>query len=324
MIILSDGDFQYEVVEGWARIPEDLHLGDVAAIALDRSENVYLFTRGTEPVIVLDPQGNVLRSWGHGMFGSAHGLDIGPDGAVYCTDVGHHVVRKFTPEGRLLLEIGMPGKPAPLMSGEPFRACTHTALAPSGEIYVSDGYGNARVHKYAPDGKLLLSWGECGSGAGEFYVPHNIVCDDEGWVYVADRENHRVQVFDGKGRYETQWNNMHRPCALCRGAAADGLFYIGELGPALDWTLDFPNLGPRTSIRDAAGNNLARLSAGPAGIGAGRFIAPHGIAVTAGGDIYVGEVSYAAWRRSFPAVEKPSSLPTLHKLRRIHAPGGSR
>ena len=107
------------------------------------------------------------------------------------------------------------------MSGKPFHRCTHTALSPRGEIYVTDGYGNARVHKYSPDGKLLLSWGEPGTDPGQFNIVHNIVTDAEGWVYVADRENHRVQVFDGNGKYETQWINMHRPCGLycCRGSA---------------------------------------------------------------------------------------------------------
>ena len=96
------------------------------------------------------------------------------------------------------MTIGTPGKPAPAFSGDPFNRCTHTALSPKGEIYVSDGYQNARVHKYAPDGKLLLSWGEPGTAPGEFNLVHNIACDDDGWVYVADRENHRVQVFDAQ------------------------------------------------------------------------------------------------------------------------------
>src|SRR5271168_3996907 len=148
------------------------------------------------------------------------------------------------------------------MSGEPFHRCTHTALSPKGEIYVSDGYGNARVHKYTPDGKLLKSWGEPGSDPGQFNIVHNISTDADGWVYVADRENHRVQVFDGNGKYEAQWNNLHRPCALCR--SPQGLFYIGELGPFLAPTLNFPNLGPRLVVLDAQGKVLARLSAGPA------------------------------------------------------------
>jgi len=98
-------------------------------------------------------------------------------------------VRKVTLDGKVLLELGVPGKPAPFMSGEPFHRCTHTALSPRGEIYVSDGYGNARVHKYSPDGKLLMSWGEPGTGEGEFNIVHNICCDADGWLYVADREN---------------------------------------------------------------------------------------------------------------------------------------
>ena len=110
------------------------------------------------------------------------------------------------------------------MSGEPFHRCTHTALSPKGEIYVSDGYGNARVHKYSPDGKLLMSWGEPGTDPGQFNIVHNIVRDGDGWVYVADRENHRVQVFDGNGKYETQWNNMHRPCGLYHAAAGSARF----------------------------------------------------------------------------------------------------
>jgi DNA-binding beta-propeller fold protein YncE len=93
------------------------------------------------------------------------------------------------------------------IQGDPFNRCTHTALSPQGDIYVSDGYANARVHKYSPDGKLLFSWGEPGTDPGQFNLVHNIACDDEGWVYVADRENHRVQVFDSNGKYETQWHN---------------------------------------------------------------------------------------------------------------------
>ena len=140
----------------------------------------------------------------------------------------------------MLLELGVPDKPAPFMSGEPFHRCTHTALSPRGEIYVSDGYGNARVHKYSPDGKLLMSWGEPGTGEGEFNIVHNICCDPDGWVYVADRENHRVQVFDGNGKYETQWKNLHRPCGLYMSYDHQPICYIGEVGPAAAVSRDIP------------------------------------------------------------------------------------
>jgi len=139
---------------------------------------------------------------------------MGPDDSIYLTDDGGHFMRKCSLDGKVLLELGIPGKPAPYMSGEPFHRCTHTALSPKGEIYVSDGYGNARVHKYSPDGKLLMSWGGPGTNPGEFNIVHNICTDADGWVYVADRENHRVQVFDGNGKYETQVGT------ICTGRAA--------------------------------------------------------------------------------------------------------
>ena len=140
---------------------------------------------------------------------------MAPDNTVWLTDDGDHTVRQCTLEGKVLLTLGVSGKPSPYMSGLPFHRCTHTAMAPNGDIYVSDGYGNSRVHGVLhPNGKLLLSWGGPGSDPGELDITHNITCDADGWVYVADRENHRVQVFDGNGKYETQWNNLHRPCGL--------------------------------------------------------------------------------------------------------------
>jgi DNA-binding beta-propeller fold protein YncE len=186
------------------------------------------------------------------------------------------------------------------MSGEPFHRCTHTALSPKGEIYVSDGYGNARVHKYTPDGKLIKSWGEPGSDPGQFNIVHNISTDVDGWVYVADRENHRVQVFDGNGNYEAQWNNLHRPCALhCCGGKSPN-FIIGELGPGMPVNRMVPNLGPRLTIVDSKGQRIARLGGehGP-GLEVGKFLAPHGVAIDSRGDIYVGEVGVTNWKSSF-------------------------
>ena len=211
---LGSGEYTFEVDENWAKVPEEITLGDCAAVGVDRQNRVYAFNRGEHPVAVFDAEGNLLRSWGEGVFHRPHGVHMGPDDTIWLTDDGDHTVRKCTLEGKVLMTLGVPGEPKPYMSGEPFHRCTHTALSPKGEIYVSDGYGNARIHKYTPDGKLLMSWGEPGTGEGEFNIVHNICCDADGWVYVADRENHRVQVFDGNGKYETQWNNLHRPCGL--------------------------------------------------------------------------------------------------------------
>ena len=221
--ILGSGEHRYRVVENWAKLPDGWKLTDVASVAVDSKDRIYVFNRGAHPMVVLDREGNFLKSWGEGLFSRAHGLHIDADDNLYCTDDGDHTVRKCSTDGKVLLTIGIPNKPAPFMSGEPFHRCTHTALSPKGEIYVSDGYGNACVHKFTPDGKLIKTWGEPGSDPGQFNIVHNIATDADGWVYVADRENHRVQVFDGNGKYETQWNNLHRPCALrcCGGKAAE-------------------------------------------------------------------------------------------------------
>jgi DNA-binding beta-propeller fold protein YncE len=312
--VLGRGEYAYRVIADWAKLPEGWSFRDVAAVAVDRKDQVYVFNRGEHPMIVFDRNGNFLRSWGEGRFPRAHGLHIGPDETLYCTDDGDHTMRRCTLDGKVLLELGIPGRPAPYMSGTPFHRCTHTALSPKGEIYVADGYGNARVHKYTPDGRLLMSWGEPGTRPGQFNIVHNICCDGDGWVYVADRENHRVQIFDGNGRYETQWNNLHRPCGLCAQGDRRPIFYIGELGPSTPVNLPWPNIGPRLSIVTHDGKLLAELGDPHAGEAPGQFIAPHGLAVDSHGDIYVGEVSYTAWPQAFPDRPMPSHVRSLRKL----------
>lgn len=315
-LIIGSGDYRYSI-ESWPTLPAGWVLGDVAGVAVSDKDEIYLFTRGERPLLVFDSAGNLLRHWGEGQFIRPHGIDIGPDGTIYCTDDGAHVVRTFTPEGKELLRIGLPGEPEPMMSGLPFNKCTHTALSPGGDIYVSDGYGNARIHKYSPNGKLLFSWGGPGISPGEFNFPHNIVSDADGWLYVADRENHRVQVFNGDGKFETQWHSLHRPCALCKTNGTNPLFYVGELGPSLAANITFPNLGPRISVVAADGSIVARVGDEVAGLETNQFVAPHGIAVDSLGNIYLGEVSYTAWPQFFPGQDLPDTLRTMRKLVRV-------
>src|SRR3954451_14005702 len=181
--IVGSGEYRYRIIEDWAKLPDGWSFKEGAAGGGDKDGNVYWFNRGYHPMMGFDRDGNFLRSWGEGQYPRAHGVHMGPDESIYLTDDGGHFVRKCRLEdGKVLLEPGAPGKPAPYMSGEPFHRCTHTALSPKGEIYVSDGYGNARVHKYSPDGKLLLSWGEPGTDEGQFNIVHNICCDADGWV----------------------------------------------------------------------------------------------------------------------------------------------
>ena len=312
--IVGQGDYKYEIKENWAKLPDGWSFKEVAAVGVDRQDNVYCFTRGEHPVIVFDRDGNFLRSWGENQYIRAHGVHMGPDDSIYLTDDGGHFVRKSSLDGKVLLELGVPGKPAPYLSGEPFNRCTHTALSPKGEIYVSDGYGNAKVHKYAPDGKLLLSWGEPGSDPGEFNLVHNICTDADGWVYVADRENHRVQVFDGNGKYETQWNNLHRPCGLYMDYIRHPVCYIGELSVN---RLN-ANLGPRVSIVDNQGKLLSRIGDPFAGRALTSFIGPHGLTVDSHGDLYVAEVCWTLWPGLFPDQPRPDNLRTIQKYQRVH------
>lgn len=318
-VILGSGEHRYRVVENWAKPPEGWALMDVAAVAVDSNDLVYVFNRSEHPMMVFDRDGTFLRSWGEGLFSRAHGLHVGPDDRLYCTDDGDHTVRVMSTEGKLELEIGVPGKPAPFMSGEPFHRCTHTALSPDGHIFVSDGYGNACVHKYDPAGRLVKTWGEPGTEPGQFNLVHNIVADEDGWIYVADRENHRVQVFDTEGRYETQWNNLHRPCGLFMPRGKCPHCFIGELGPAMPVNINYKNIGPRLSIVTNEGELVARLG-GEDGAGSevGKFMAPHGLAVDRHGDIYVGEVSYTNWGNMYPNEPRPDYLRSLQKLEKLH------
>ena len=222
------------------------------------------------------------------------------------------VYTPFEDTSRVLLTLGTPGKPASYQSGQPFNRCTHVALDPeTGDILVSDGYGNSRVHKYSADGRLLFSWGEPGTDPGQFNIVHNICTDRDGYVYVADRENHRVQVFDRNGKYETQWVNMHRPCALYMDDEPEQRCYIGEIGPSMPVNMDVPNIGPRVSILNTQGKLLARVGDIHGGEAPCQFIAPHSVAVDSRGDMYVGEVS---WTNTGRFLDPPRELRSLQKF----------
>lgn len=305
---------QFDVDADWEKIPAHLKHGDVAGVAVDSADNVYLFTRNDNQVIVYDRQGHFLRVWGQDVFTWVHGLTIGPDDRVYCVDMGDHTVRAFTPHGELLMTLGNPGKPSETgfngfnvrawtvhavesvcCGAGPFNTCCNLAVAPNGDLYVADGYGNCRVHRFSHDGELLQSWGEPGTGPGQFHLPHGITVASDGRVLVCDRENDRIQVFDPAGRYLDQWTDVQRPCNLT--IDADGLVYVAELwrpkgkgsfvhGVAMT---DQPG---RVSIFDLNGRRQGQWGGSSEHRDApGNFIAPHDITVDSRGDIYVSEVT---------------------------------
>ena len=194
-VVLGEGTFRYEVAEGWGELPAGWRYGDVGAVGIDRKDNVYVFNRGPHPMIVYDREGRFLRSWGEGIFHRAHGLHMGPDDTIFLTDDGDHTVRQCTLDGKILLTIGIPGRPAPFMSGEPFHRCTHTALSPKGEIYVTDGYGNACVHKFSSDGKLLCPLTTvCGARFGLIQERMPLIAASSSTTTTRPRKNRRAQV----------------------------------------------------------------------------------------------------------------------------------
>lgn len=299
---------EYEVLEGWQRLPEGWSFVEVAGVATDSRDRVYAFNRGEHPMIVFDRDGRFLTAWGEGVFTNAHGIHIGPDDTLYCADNFDHTVRVFTPDGTLVRTLGE--KDAPSDTGftawdtpvqraaGPFNMVTNAALAPDGSLYVSDGYGNARVHKFAADGTLQFSWGGPGSGPGQFRLPHAIAVDRRGTVYVADRENSRIQVFTAAGEYVSEWTHVDRPDDLY--IDADENLFVAELGfrfgrmPA-NMSAAIPPHAPhaRVSVLTLDGEVQTRFG-GPDAAAPGNFYAPHGIWADSRGDLYVGEVTYSA------------------------------
>ncbi len=321
---LGSGQFVYEEDVGWGEVPAGWEVVEVPGVAVDSQDRVYAFCRSEHPIIVFDQEGRFLRSWGEGLIKRAHDIIVGPDDAVYCVDDWGHAVHKFTTEGELLMTIETADCPADTgydwddhriveRAGPPFNYPTGIALTSEGDFYVSDGYGNARVHKYTAEGELLFSWGEPGDNAGQFVTPHNVCVDGEGTVYVADRQNRRMQLFNPEGEFIRQWDDIWWPCDMC--IDADNNMYIAEvggifMGETKDPQLDNPPA--RITVRDLNGTILSEWGMEDA-LGNGRFFSPHNIAFDSRGDLYVGEVAV-----SYPGGAAPADWRVLRKYVRAN------
>jgi DNA-binding beta-propeller fold protein YncE len=307
---LGANKVEYEVIEGWEQLPEGWSFVEVAGVATDSQDRVYAFNRGEHPMIVFDRDGKFLDAWGEDVFTNAHGIFIGPDDTIYCADNFDHTVRLCKPDGTLLKTLGEKDKPADTgfkawstpvqQSAGPFNMVTNVALGPDGAMYIADGYGNARVHKFSAAGELLFSWGEPGSGPGQFKIPHSIAVDRRGTVYVADRENSRIQVFSADGEYRTEWTHVSRPDDLY--IDADENLFVAELGFKV---ANMPNgLGaevpphePPSCVSVLTLDGEIQHRFGEHGLEPGNFYAPHGIWADSRGDLYVSEVNYSAGGR---------------------------
>jgi sugar lactone lactonase YvrE len=311
--IIGEGGFKYETEEGWGKFPEGYDFPDASGVTVDSKDNVYVLNRGPHPVIVLDKDGNFVRSWGEGEFDArAHGIHASPDDFIWTVNDNQHCIKKYTPEGKLVLTVGIEGQEAEKWSGKPFNRPTNMAISPNtGDVYVTDGYGNSRVHRYTSEGKHIVSWGAPGVDPGEFQVPHNVVIDGDENIYVTDRENYRLQVFDANGNLQTIWQNIYRPQALCMDR--EGTIYIGEMLMENE-LFDYGKVGHRLNAYRKDGTRLARIGDAMIGDGPTQFIAPHGFGVDSQGNLYVGEVSYTVYGRRF---DPPQTYRCFRKLRRV-------
>jgi DNA-binding beta-propeller fold protein YncE len=257
-------------VADFIRLPAGWSLGPCSAVSVNRQGEIFLFHRGEHPIIVCDAQGKYLRSWGDGLIGSAHALRIDGNDDIWVTDIGNHRVFKFDSEGKLLLSLGT-GKPG--NGTDEFNKPTDLAFGPKGEIYVTDGYGNARVLVFSPSGALLHTWGKPGRGEGEFRIPHSIVIDRQGRLLVGDRENDRIQMFDADGKLLDVWNGF-APYGLAFDSHGTLFVADGRANQVLQL--------------DAAGRVVERF--GREGTAVGEFTLPHMLAFDTDDNLLITEI----------------------------------
>jgi sugar lactone lactonase YvrE len=207
------------------KLPQGQELGMVSWLARDPKTGVtWLIQRGdkADPVIAVDKEGRILHSFGKGLFTIPHAIRLDLEGNVWTVDAASSTVIKFSPQGEKLLQIDAGGQQA---EGRAFRGTTDITFAPKGRIFISDGYSNARILEYTADGKKVHEWGSTGTGPGQFHLPHSIVVDENNILYVADRENGRIEKFDLEGKFLGEIPNLGRIYSLKLGA--NGTLWAG-------------------------------------------------------------------------------------------------
>lgn len=282
------GKYTYEVDEGWGKLPAGWTYGWIPAVACDSKDNVYVYSRSDHPLVIFDREGNFLDSWGEDVLEDAHGIFIDSEDNVWCTERNTHCVRKFNAKGELVMTIGTPGQQG-ANDGDPFRLPTDLAVASNGDLFITDGYGNARVHKYSADGQLLHSWGTWGSGPSQFELSHCVRLDKDERVWVCDRTNNRIQIFDTEGNFLTEWTGLKHPDTIYFDPV-DDVVYVAELDQ-------------QVSIFALDGTLLSQWGGGAPSDQPGLFKAcPHGIWADSRGDLYVGEVQVDSHLQKFVRV----------------------
>jgi len=216
----------YHLVDNWAQLPPGVKWSRATSVAIDSHGTVYVFDReDTKPIRAFDGNGRFLRSWGEGMFTVPHFLRTDPHDNIWATDRGAHQIFKFSSDGKLLMTLGQKGIVGDNESQDALNGPADVVIAPDGSIFIADGEStNTRVVKYSPEGKFVKYWGGRGTDPGKFGLPHNIAMDSKGRIYVADRRNHRIQIFDQDGTYLDQWTHFGTPSGLF--ITRDDLLYV--------------------------------------------------------------------------------------------------
>ena len=290
----ADPSARYELVKDWPQLPAEVTLGNPTGMCLDTNQNLVIFHRAerTWPLLATMPDkpissrtillinkdnGQLINSWGANQFIMPHGLTVDDKNNIWVTDVGLQQVFKFSHEGKLLLKLGEAG-----IAGNDrvhFNKPTAVAIAKDGSFYVSDGYGNKRIIKFSAQGKYLFEWGH------DFNIPHDICLDNQGHVYVADRENNRIQVFDENGKFIKQYTNKSfgALCAIAFNKIGTKLFAVDDLS-----FLKVKHRGSDVLVFDSTGQVLTRF--GRSGAYDGPTTWYHTLAVDKEENIYVGDI----------------------------------
>jgi hypothetical protein len=305
----------FKLVDGWPQKPAGVTWGAMASMTIDPSGNIWTFNRGKNPIQIFRPDGTFVRMWGEGgTFKNPHQLRFDKDGNLWAADNGYHTVRKFSPDGTVLLTLGTKDH-----SGEDqthFNQPTDMAIAPSGDVFISDGYVNSRVVHYDKNGTFVKAWGKLGVGPGEFSLPHGIALDSHGRLYVVDRNNARVQVFEQSGKYVTEWRNIITPWAIWITPSDD--IYVCGSSPSR-WR-ETPSRGVQMNgvpakdqmvvkfAPDGRVKSIWMFPLGPEGRDTqpGELNWVHGIAVDARGDLYLGDIrGKRAQKFAFESAQAP-------------------
>lgn len=276
----SGPPLDFTVVPDWAQLPKGWNFGECSGVTVDKNDNIWVFNRGAHPVLVFDRSGKILKAWTEVPVTTAHGIRADAEGNIWTVDVAAHRVMKFNPTGHLLMMIGQVGGAAGTNdTKDGFNRPANLTFAPNGDFFVADGYVNSRVVKFNKDGEYLKHWGKKGTGDGEFDLVHDVALDSEGRLYVADRTNQRVQIFDMEGKFLGKWTDVGAPWGLCYTKRENALYMCdGVNNRIVKLSLDGKILGVLSSYGKIPG----------------KLDFPHTIAVDSTGAIYVAEIKN--WR----------------------------